>query len=110
VVNPTGALGIIGVFLPEDPGGGDEPAKRGEYTLPWGLLWSKGIQVGMGQTPVKNYSLALRDLIAAGRAKPSFIVSKRIPIVAAPDAYRRFDRREPGYTKVLIKPGAAAVS
>jgi glutathione-independent formaldehyde dehydrogenase len=109
IINPTGALGIIGVFLPEDPGGTDEAAKRGEYTLPWGLLWSKGIQVGMGQTPVKNYSLALRDLIVAGRAKPSFIVSKRIPIAAAPDAYQRFDRREPGYTKVLIKPAAAAL-
>jgi hypothetical protein len=33
----------------------------------------------MGQTPVKNYSLVLRDLIIAGRAKPSFIVSRRIP-------------------------------
>ena len=96
------------MFLPEEPGGGDEAARRGEYTLTWGLLWSKGIQVGMGQTPVRNYSLVLRDLIAAGRAKPSFIVSKRIPIAAAPDAYRRFDRREPGYTKVLIKPVAEA--
>jgi glutathione-independent formaldehyde dehydrogenase len=65
----------------------------------------EGIQVGMGQTPVKRYSLLLRDLIIAGRAKPSFIVSRRIRLSEAPDAYRRFDRREPGYTKVLIKPG-----
>jgi len=104
VINPTGALGIIGVFLPEDPGGKDKAARQGEYTLPWGKLWSKGIQIGMGQTPVKRYSLLLRDLIAAGRARPSFIVSRRIPLQEAPDAYARFDRREPGYTKVLIKP------
>jgi glutathione-independent formaldehyde dehydrogenase len=108
VINPTGALGIIGVFLPEDPGGKDKAAKRGEYRLPWGQLWSKGIQLGMGQTPVKSYSLLLRDLIIAGRAKPSFIVSRRIPLEEAPDAYARFDRREPGYTKVLIRPGAQA--
>ncbi|BDG04467.1 glutathione-independent formaldehyde dehydrogenase [Anaeromyxobacter oryzae] len=104
IVNPTGALGIIGVFLPEDPGGKDKAAKQGEYRLPWGALWEKGIRVGMGQTPVKSYSLALRDLIIAGRAKPSFIVSRRIPLSEAPDAYAKFDRREPGYTKVLIKP------
>lgn len=110
IINPTGALGIIGVFLPEDPGGKDKAAKRGAYTLPWGKLWEKGIQLGMGQTPVKNYSLVLRDLVVAGRAKPSFIVSRRIPLSEAPDAYRRFDRREPGYTKVLIKPGEEATA
>lgn len=105
VVNPTGALGIIGVFLPQDPGGKGEAARQGGYVLPWGKLWSKGIQLGMGQTPVRGYGLVLRDLIIAGRAKPSFIVSRRIPLGEAPDAYRKFDRREPGYTKVLIKPG-----
>jgi glutathione-independent formaldehyde dehydrogenase len=106
LVNPTGALGIIGVFLPEDPGAKGKAARQGAYTLPWGKLWEKGIQLGMGQTPVRSYSLVLRDLIVAGRAKPSFIVSRRIPLAEAPDAYERFDRREPGYTKVLIKPGS----
>ena len=67
-------------------------------------------QLGMGQTPVRAYSLLLRDLICAGRAKPSFIVSRHIPLDEAPDAYRKFDRREPGYTKVLIRPGEASVS
>jgi glutathione-independent formaldehyde dehydrogenase len=108
LVNPTGAIGVIGVFLPEDPGGKDDAAKRGTYALPWGTLWSKGISVGMGQTPVRSYSLLLRDLIIAGRAKPSFIVSRRIPLSEAPDAYAKFDRREPGYTKVLIKPAMQA--
>jgi glutathione-independent formaldehyde dehydrogenase len=110
LVNPTGALGIIGVFLPEDPGGVDAAAKRGEYRMPWGKLWSKGIQLGMGQTPVRQHSFLLRDLICAGRAKPSFIVSRRIPLDEAPDAYARFDRREPGYTKVLIRPGGGAAA
>ncbi len=108
VVNPTGAIGVIGVFLPEDPGGRDEAAKQGSYRVPWGKLWEKGISVGTGQTPVRHYSLLLRDLIIAGRAKPSFIVSRRIPLSEAPDAYQKFDRREPGYTKVLIKPGQQA--
>lgn len=38
-----------------------------------------------------------------GRAKPSQIVSHRINIEEAPDAYDKFDKRIDGYTKVLIK-------
>jgi glutathione-independent formaldehyde dehydrogenase len=108
LVNPTGSIGIIGVFLPQDPGGRDTAARQGTYPVPWGALWEKGLQVGTGQTPVRHYSLLLRDLIIAGRAKPSFIVSRHIPIAEAPDAYRRFDRREPGHTKVLIRPAQDA--
>jgi glutathione-independent formaldehyde dehydrogenase len=105
VINPTGKLGIVGVYLPQDPGGKDKAAKKGQYVLPWGEVFDKGISLGLGQTPVKKYNVLLRDLIIAGRAKPSFIVSQRIPLSQAPEAYQRFDKREPGYTKVLIKPG-----
>lgn len=108
LINYTGTLGVIGVFLPQDPGGKDAAAKHGTYPLPWGKLWEKGIKLGTGQTPVKQYNMFLRDLIIAGRAKPSFIVSRRIGLQEAPEAYARFDRREPGYAKVLIKPAAAA--
>ena len=38
-----------------------------------------------------------------GRAKPSKIVSHRIQIDDAPEAYDKFDKRSEGYTKVLIK-------
>lgn len=108
VVNPTGRLGIIGVYMPEDPGGPNEQAKHGNLQLPWGQIWEKGLSVGMGQAPVKRYNEFLRDLIIAGRAKPSTVVTQRLPLSAAPDAYKRFDSREPGYTKVVLKPGLAA--
>ena len=52
----------------------------------------------------------LRDLIIAGRARPSFIVSHRLSLDEAPLAYEKFDRREDGYTKVILKPGAGKVS
>ena len=42
------------------------------------------------------------------RAKPSQIVSHRIQIDEAPDAYDKFDQRIDGYTKVLIRFGKAA--
>lgn len=48
------------------------------------------------------------DLNIAGLAKPSLVVTQRLPLSGAPDAYARFDKREPGSTKALLKPGQAA--
>lgn len=45
----------------------------------------------------------LRDMIIAGAATPGFIVSHRISIEEAPDAYREFSQRADGYTKVIIR-------
>jgi glutathione-independent formaldehyde dehydrogenase len=108
LVNPTGAIGLIGVYLPQDPGAPDEAAKQGAFKLPLGKAWSKGITVGTGQAPVKRYNVALRDLIIAGRIKPSIVVSHHIGFEAAPDAYAHFDKREQGYTKVIIRPALVA--
>jgi len=105
LVNPTGHLGIIGVFVPEDPGSPIEEGKKGYLPIPWGKIWHKGLTVGTGQTPVKKFALMLREDIIARKAKPSFIVSHRISLDEAPDAYMQFDQRADGYTKVIIKPG-----
>ena len=108
VVNPTGSIGLIGVYFAGDPGGADEHSRRGEYMVPLGQLWEHDISIGMGQTPVKRYIVYLRDMILAGRARPSFIVSQRLPLSKAPDAYAHFVNRGVGkgqaYTKVVLKP------
>lgn len=105
VVNPTGHVGLIGVYIAPDPGGKNENAKNGVYNFPIADFFDKGITMGSGQAPVKKYNEYLRDLIVNGRAKPSQIVSHRIPIDEAPDAYSKFDQRIEGYTKILIKFG-----
>jgi glutathione-independent formaldehyde dehydrogenase len=46
----------------------------------------------------------LRDLIAAGKAEPSFIVSHNLPLDDAPEAYKDFDARDDGWTKVVLHP------
>ncbi len=104
VVNVTGKIGQVGVYLPEDPGGVDEKAKKGIYTIPWGQIFEKGLTFGTGQCPVKRYNIHLRDLIAAGKAKPSFIVSHHHDLNDAPIGYEKFDKRTEGYTKVILKP------
>src|SRR5205814_4233872 len=103
-----GRVGIVGVFVSPDPGADDEPAREGVFPFPLASFFEKALAVGMGQCPVKRYNVFLRHLIQAGRAKPSFLVSHREPLEAAPNAYERFDRREPGWHKVVLKPSEKA--
>ena len=104
VVNPTGALGIPGLYVPSDPGGVDENAKRGALSINFGRLFEKGLRLVTGQCNVKRYNAYLRDLIIAGRAEPSFVVSHEVSLDDAPAAYVKFDRREDGSTKVVLHP------
>ena len=110
VVNATAHVGLIGVYIAPDPGAKNEDAKRGVYKFPIADFFDKGVTMGSGQAPVKKYNEYLRDLIVNGRAKPSQIVSHRIPIDEAPEAYDKFDKRIEGYTKVLIKFGEKAAA
>ena len=104
VVNPTGALGIPGLYVPTDPGGVDEGAKRGDLSINFGRLFEKGLRLGTGQCNVKKYNAYLRDMITAGKASPSFVVSHEVPLDDAVDAYDKFDKRVDGYTKVILNP------
>ena len=56
---------------------------------------------------MKAYNRYLRDMIIAGKAKPSFVVSHEISIDDASGAYKKFDQRIDGYTKVLIHPNGS---
>jgi threonine dehydrogenase-like Zn-dependent dehydrogenase len=103
-VRATGALGIVGVFVPADPNSPDELGKQGQVAFDMGLFFQKGLRAGSGQANVKRYNRQLRDLIAAGRAEPSFLVSHEVGLDDAPDAYRHFDNREDGWTKVVLHP------
>ena len=102
VVNPAGHLGIVGVYMPQDPKARNEQERNGLLTIPFGLMWNKGLSMQTGQASVKNYHAPLRDLIVAGKAEPSFIVSDRISIDDAPDAYAQFDQRDE-VTKAIIR-------
>ncbi len=107
-VRPTGSIGAVGLYLPSDPGAPNEDAAKGLLLMNVGKLFEKGLKLGTGQADAKAYAHQLRDLIVAGRATPSFVVSKKLPLSEAADAYSRFDKRESGYTKVLLQPGAAS--
>jgi glutathione-independent formaldehyde dehydrogenase len=106
VVRSTGAIGVVGVYVPEDPGADDEKDQEGRYAWNYGQFFQKGQRMGTGQCPVKRYNRKLRDLIVAGRAEPSFIVSHELSLAEAPEGYSNFDERNDGWTKVLLRPAA----
>jgi glutathione-independent formaldehyde dehydrogenase len=107
-VRSTGGIGVVGVYVPHDPGAADEDAKEGRIGFDFGKLFQKGLRVGTGQCPVKRYNANLRDLIISGRARPSLLVSHELSLEQAPAAYENFDKRTGGYTKVILHPGNAA--
>jgi glutathione-independent formaldehyde dehydrogenase len=102
----TGGIGVVGVFVPQDPGAQDELAKQGKMAFDFGAFWFKGQTIRTGQANVKAYNRQLARLIHTGRAKPSQIISHRLKLDEAPSAYQHFDDRDDGWTKVVLKPAA----
>ncbi|KAM5357191.1 hypothetical protein ACJZ2D_016520 [Fusarium nematophilum] len=99
-----GGMGIAGVYnggsnsTSGAPFAGMLPA---EIPFPMAALWRKGLQVGSGIVLLLLRAPPLLELIASGKASPSFIVSAEISIEEAPDYYKRYsDHLE---NKVVIR-------
>ncbi|MCQ4323202.1 glutathione-independent formaldehyde dehydrogenase [Stutzerimonas stutzeri] len=103
---PTGGIGVVGVFVPQDPGAPNDLAKEGKMAFDFGSFWFKGQQIRTGQANVKAYNRRLAKLIHTGKASPGQIVSHHLKLDEAPGAYEKFDSRADGWTKVVLKPGA----
>ncbi|MGI8411291.1 MAG: glutathione-independent formaldehyde dehydrogenase [Solirubrobacteraceae bacterium] len=103
-VRAGGKIGVVGVFVPEDPEGTDKLMKEGKIVFDIGNFFAKGLGMASGQANVKRYNRELRDLIHAGRATPSWVVSHHLSLADAPDAYAHFDARDDGWTKVILHP------
>jgi glutathione-independent formaldehyde dehydrogenase len=105
VVRTTGGIGVVGVYMPEDSGAANDAAKEGRIGFQYGTFFTKGQSMGTGQAPVKRYNRQLRDLIITGKANPGFLVSHELGLDQAASGYDHFDKREDGWTKVLLHPG-----
>jgi threonine dehydrogenase-like Zn-dependent dehydrogenase len=85
-VKATGRIGVVGVFVPEDPGAKQKLEKRGAMAFDFGQFWFKGQSIGTGQANVKAYNRQLARLIQHDRVRPSWIVSHELPLEQAPEA------------------------
>ena len=72
----------------------------------FGDAFDKGLSFRMGQTHVHRYVGPLMREIEAGNVDPGFLVTHRLPLASAPDAYRTFRDKQDGCIKVVLDPAA----
>jgi glutathione-independent formaldehyde dehydrogenase len=104
LINPAGRIAIIGVWPERDPDAVLPSLAEGELKVPWSKLFNKNARIAMGRDDDKRWNRKLRDMIITGAAKPSQVVSHRLSLQQAPDAFASFDQRADGYVKVILKP------
>src|SRR5438067_929508 len=89
-VGGGGTISMVGV-----------PSKT-EWQFPIMQAWMKDLTFRAGWCNVQAYMRPLLDLVAAGRLQPERIISHRMRLEEAPEAYRMFDAREA--TKIVLTP------
>jgi threonine dehydrogenase-like Zn-dependent dehydrogenase len=72
--------------------------------MPLGAAFGKGLTFKMGQTHVMKYLKPLLDRIERGDIDPSFVITHRLPIDQAADAYKTFRDHKDECIKVVLKP------
>jgi threonine dehydrogenase-like Zn-dependent dehydrogenase len=78
--------------------------------IPMGAFMNKGLTMKTGQTHMMRYMKPLLERIQAGDIDPSFVVSHRLPIDEAPNAYRMFRDKRDHCIKVVLDPWKQAAA
>ena len=94
LVRPGGVIAAVGVHTEES------------FTFPPGLAYDKNLTYAAGRCPARRYLERLLWGLSEYRWDPTPIISHRLPLSAAPDAYRMFAERRDGCTKVVFDPRA----
>jgi threonine dehydrogenase-like Zn-dependent dehydrogenase len=89
---PGGIVSVIGVY-----GGVLDK-------FPAGAFMNKGLTLKAGQCHVQRYIKPLYDRIRNGEIDPSFVVTHRLELGLAPDAYETFKHKRDNCVKVVLKP------
>jgi threonine dehydrogenase-like Zn-dependent dehydrogenase len=72
--------------------------------VPLGAAFHKGLTLKMGQTHVQRYMPLLLERIERGEIDPSFVITHRIRLDDAAQAYTVFRDKRDGCIKVVMKP------
>ncbi|HZR47245.1 MAG TPA: zinc-dependent alcohol dehydrogenase [Candidatus Manganitrophaceae bacterium] len=89
-----GTLSVIGVYPATD------------RFFPIGKAMNKNLTVKMGNCNHRKYIPKLIDLILTGAIDPTEVLTQHESFNAVLDAYKAFDKREPGWIKVMLEPAA----
>lgn len=72
--------------------------------IPFGAAFGKGLTLKMGQTHVHRYLEPLLNKIQSGDIDPSFVITHRLSLDEAPQAYRTFRDKQDHCIKVVLDP------
>ena len=64
----------------------------------------KNLTVKMGNCNHRKYIPHLLNLVRNGTVDPAEVLTQAEPLASAIDAYKEFDRRQPGWIKVKLEP------
>lgn len=93
----AGTLSIIGVYPPN------------HKFFPIGMAMNKNLTINMGNCNHRKYIPTLVDMVRNGTVDPEQVLTKIGPLMSVIDAYKAFDKRQPGWMKVELVPQKAAV-
>jgi threonine dehydrogenase-like Zn-dependent dehydrogenase len=85
-------VSVIGVYPPTD------------FSFPVGKAMNRNLTLRMGNCDHRRYLPELIELVRAGVMDPEEILSQRVPLTSAIEAYRAFDRRQSSWIKVELLP------
>jgi threonine dehydrogenase-like Zn-dependent dehydrogenase len=89
---PAGIVSVIGVY-----GGLMDK-------FPTGAFMNKGLQLRTGQCHVHRYLKPLYEHIKQGHIDPSFVITHKLELGQASDAYETFKHKQDECVKVVLKP------
>lgn len=72
--------------------------------VPFGPLMNKGLTLKTGQTHVQRYLKPLLQKIEEGEIDPSFVITHKVKLDDAPEAYKTFRDKKDGCIKVVLQP------
>ncbi len=72
--------------------------------FPMGQVVDKGIKIWGGQAPVQNYIDELAVLVRDKKVFLDDIITHKLPLIEAPNAYHIFNAKEDNCLKVVLKP------
>lgn len=72
--------------------------------FPIGAIFGKGLTIKCGQTHVHKYMQPLLERIEREEIDPSFVISHRVNLDDAPDAYDEFKHNQDECHKVVMRP------
>jgi threonine dehydrogenase-like Zn-dependent dehydrogenase len=93
-VRRGGVVSVVGVY------------GTGFHGFPLGQIFDKGISLRTGQALAHKYVDEILGLVADRKLKADDIITHRLPLEEAPNAYRIFNRKEDGCVKVVLKPSS----